>query len=208
MKATRHIVLCVVGLLMMTITSRAQDREPLVIGNFDTQGSATFGYRFTNVTGSENKYRELFNLREGARLMDFSLFGHAAPGVSRFADRYSLTMSGMGGDPFPMAQLTVSKDKLYDLRVNFRQAYYQWNRDDSIALPSALSAAGYPTTGFIRGLSANHDWATVRRFGDVSFLLHATNNLRFGFEYHRNTRDGLTYTTRSPEYAGSPSSWG
>jgi hypothetical protein len=205
MKATRHIILCVVGFLMMTITSRAQDREPLLIGNFDTQGSATFGYRFTNVTGSQNKYRELFNLREGARLMDFSLFGHAAPGASRFADRYSFTMSGMGGDPYPMTQLTVSKDKLYELRVNFRQAYYQWNRDDTVALPTALSTS---TTGFDRGLSANHDWATVRRFGDVSFLLHATNNLRFGFEYHRNTRDGLTYTTRSLEYTGSPSSWG
>ena len=39
--------------------------------------------------------------------------------------------------------------------------------------------------------------------GSVNLLIHATNNLRFSFEYYRNTRDGVTLTTRSLDYFGS-----
>ena len=42
--------------------------------------------------------------------------------MNPFADTYSLSASGLGGDSFPTAQLTVSKNKLYDFRVNWRQS--------------------------------------------------------------------------------------
>ena len=65
------------------------------------------------------------------------------------------------------------------------------------ALPSGLD-----------GLTSNHNWATVRKMGSVNLLVHATNNLRFSFEYYRNTRDGVTQTTRSLDYFGSSATWG
>jgi hypothetical protein len=171
-------------------------------GDFETQGSVTFGYRFTNVTGSQQKFLELYDLKKGPRLMDFSIFGRAKEGTSSFADNYSLTMSGLGGDPFPSASLMVSKDHLYDLRVNFRQSYYYWDRDDSVALPTALPA---PYKG--HGLTPNQNWATVRRFGSLEFALHATRNLRLGFEFERDAQNGATTTTQSLEYFGDPSLW-
>lgn len=176
----------------------AQDNTaPVSIGGFDNRGSATFGYRFTDVKGYEPKFEQLFDLKSGPRLMDFDLFGKAREGQNRFAGDYSLTLSGLGGDPFSTAQFTLKKDKIYDLRVDFRQSRYYWNQNDAAAFPNGLHS-----------LTNSHNWATVRKLGSVNFLVHASNNLRFSFEYYRNTRDGVTDTTRSLDYFGSSSTWG
>ncbi len=190
--------LTIIGFVMLPIALLAQDDagKPIVVGGFENTGSVTTGYRFTDVSGYEPNYQELFNLNSGFRLLDFSLFGKAKD-ENRFADDYSLVLSGLGGDPYPSGQLTVHKKNLYDLRVHFRQSYYYWNMNDLAALPSGLD-----------GLTSNHNWATVRKMGSVNLLIHATNNLRFSFEYYRNTRDGVTETTRSLDYFGSSSTWG
>jgi len=186
------------GILVLPIALLAQDdTKPVTIGGFENTGSVTTGYRFTDVSGYRPKYQELFDLNSGFRLLDFSLFGRTQGDESRFADSYSLTASGLGGEPFSSAQLAVRKNHLYDLRVNFRQSHYYWNRNDAAVLPNGLS-----------GLTSNHDWATVRKLGSINLLIHATNNLRFIFEYNRNTRDGVTFTTRSPDYFGSSATWG
>ena len=187
----------IIGFLLLPVALLAQDdtSKPVVVGGFENTGSVTTGYRFTDVSGYEPNYQQLFDLNSGFRLLDFSLFGKAKD-ENRFADDYSLTLSGLGGDPYPSGQLTVRKKNLYDLRVNFRQSYYYWNMNDLAALPSGLD-----------GLTSNHNWATVRKMGSVNLLVHATNNLRFSFEYYRNTRDGVTQTTRSLDYFGSSSTW-
>ncbi len=193
MKTTITILIAMFGGSLL-----AQDTAaPLNWVGFENTGSVTFGYRFTDVSGYQPKFQELFNLREGPRLLDLSLFGKAKEGENRFADDYSLTASGMGGEPFASTQLTVRKNRVYDLRVNFRQSYYYWDRNDAAVLPNGLS-----------GLTSNHNWATVRKLGSVNLLVHATNNLKFSFEYYRNTRDGATFTTRSLDYFGSSSTWG
>jgi len=176
---------------------QAQTETTLPFGGFQVQGSATMGYRFTNVYGFRPMYETLFDLNSGPRLMDFNLFGHAQT-PNPFADDFSLTMSGLGGDPFPTAQLTVSKNKLYDLRATWQQAYFYEAGNNEIALP---------TLG-IAGLTNNLDFATVRKIGSVDFTLHATNNLRFNFQYYRTTYDGTTFTPFSPDFLDAPSFWG
>jgi hypothetical protein len=189
--------LTLVLLAVPSVAFAQDDGKPVAIGGFENQGSVTTGYRFTDVNGYKPKFNELFDLNDGFRLLDFSLFGKAQDGANRFADNYSLTASGLGGDPFASTQFTVRKNHLYDLRVNFRQSHYYWNRNDAAALPNGLS-----------GLTSNHDWATVRKLGSVNLLIHATDKLRFSFEYYRNTRDGVNFTTRSLDYFGSSSAWG
>ncbi len=206
MKPNRRFLLSLAGLLALSPMLRAQDDKevsPMTFGGFDTQGSADVGYRFTDVKGYKPMYQELLDLQSGPRLLDFSLFGEAKEGASPFADSYSLTMSGLGGDPFPTAQFTVNKKKLFDLRVNWRQAYYYWNQSDNVILPITTAATGLST-----GLTDHHDWDTVRKFGSVDLTLHATNNLRFNFNYYRTTDDGATFTTAAPDFLGSPSYWG
>ena len=170
---------------------------PVTWGPFQTQGSTTVGYRFTDIGGRKQTFQQMFDLESGFRLFDFNLTGKAKDSSNLFADTFQLTASGLGGDPFPGGQLTVSKTNVYDLRVNYRQSYYYWDQNDNLILANGL-----------RGLTSNHNWATVRRFGSLNFLLHATNNLRFRFEYNRNGRDGTIFTTRTLDYYGAPDSWG
>jgi hypothetical protein len=178
-------------------TLAAQDAPTHDWGGLETQGSFTVGYRLDSISGRREKFNELFNLQSGPRLFDFDLSGHAKEGASPFADHFSLTGSGLGGDPFPSEQLTVSKSKVYDLRASMRQSYYYWDRNDNAVQPSGL-----------HGLTTNQNWATVRKFGSVNLLIHATNRLKFRFEYGRSSRDGVNGTTRTMEYFNSPSSWG
>jgi hypothetical protein len=147
-------------------------------------------------------YDELFNLNKGLRLMDFNLYSEAAEGASTFADTWSVAASGLGGDPFPTAQLTVAKKKAYDLRATWRQSYYHWNQNDNVILPIA------PLVGMTTGLTTNHDWDTVRKFGSLDFTVHATNNLRFNFSLYHTSENGTTLTTRSLDFVDSPSFWG
>ncbi len=200
MNITRRWLFLMVAFLVALPALKAQGQsEPqLQWGGFGVQGSASMGYRFTDVKGYEPMYEELVNLKSGPRLMDFSIFGHNDD-PNAFANNFSLTMSGMGGDPYPGAQLTLSKSKLYDLRVNWRQSYFYWNQNDNILLPTRPGNAG---------LTDNHDWANVRKIGSVDFTLHATNNLRFHFQYYRTSFSGATFTTFSPDFLDSPSYFG
>ena len=92
----------IVSTLFLSVVVLAQDNgKPISVGGFDNTGSATFGYRFTDISGYEPKFNELFDLRSGPRLLDFDLFGTAQDGKNRFADSYSLTTSGIGGEPRP-----------------------------------------------------------------------------------------------------------
>jgi hypothetical protein len=195
------------ALLFFAPRAIAQDdaaKPPLTLGDFDIHGSATGGYRFTDVKGYQPQFQEMFNLGKGFRLLDFDFSGTSENGKNAFADEFSLQLSGLGGDPFPTAQFTISKKKLYDLRVNWRQSYYYWNQNDNVTLPIATLVPALGKTG----LTSNHDWATVRKFGSIDLTLHATNNLRFNFNYYRPSDEGTTFTTRSLDFLDSPGYWG
>ena len=187
-----------ISLIALPALLTAQDdSKPIVIGGFENTGSVTTGYRFTDVSGYRPKYQQLFDLNSGFRLLDFDLFGKAQGTDSRFADSYSLTLNGLGGEPFSGGQLTVRKSNVYDLRVNYRQSRYYFNQNDAALLPNGLS-----------GLTNYHNWATERKMGSLNLLVHASENLRFNLEASHNTRDGVTETTRSLDYFGSSSTWG
>jgi hypothetical protein len=178
-------------------------RTPITLGDFTLSGSATAGYRFEDVKGYQPQFREMFALGEGFRLFDLNFYGESREGKNPFADNFSLQTTSLGGDPFPTAQFTISKHKIYDLRVDWRQSYFYWNQNDNVVLP--IAAVG---TGLSTGLTSNHDWATVRKFGSLDLTLHATNNLRFRFNYYRPSDEGTTFTTRSLDFLGSPGFWG
>lgn len=184
---------------------RAQDSSeaPSTLGGFNTQGSVSVGYRFDDVKGYLPMYQELSDLESGFRLMDFNMFGEAAQGTNPFADSYSISASGLGGEPFETGQLTVSKHRVYDFRVNWRQSYFYSNQNNNVLLPITAVASGLST-----GLTDNHAWGTVRKFGSADLTLHATNHLRFNFDYYHTTDSGPTFTTESLDFFDSPSYWG
>ena len=205
MRLEKRFLISLAVLLIGGGIVRAQDsaEAPLTLGGFNTQGSVTVGYRFDDVKGYVPMYQELSGLEQGFRLMDFNMFGEAAKGINTFADSYSISVSGLGGEPFETGQLSVSKKRLYDFRVNWRQSYFYSNPNDNVILPIAAVGAGLST-----GLTDNHAWGTVRKFGDADFTLHATDNLRFNFDYYRTSESGPTFTTESLDFFDSPAYWG
>ena len=205
MRPGNRLLISLAALLLCGRALLAQDNTetPLNFGGFNTQGSATVGYRFDNIKGYLPMFQELSDLQKGFRLMDFNMFGEAKNGVNPFADSYSLSMTGLGGEPFETGQLAVSKTGLYDFRANWRQSYYYWNQNNNLVLP--IAAVG---TGLSTGLTDNHAWGTVRKFGSADFTLHATNNLRLNFNYYHTTASGPTFTTESLDFFDSPGYWG
>ena len=213
MRSRDRFLIVLLALLALAPLAAAQDDSetaPLTLGDFNLQGSASAGYRFESLNGYTPEFRELFDLGRGFRVLDLNLFGDSQDGKNPFADSFSLQLSNLGGDPFPTAQFTVSKKKLYDLRVDWRQSYLFWNQNDNTILPivSVAPALKPPTGKTAAGLTSNQDWATVRKFGSVDFTLHATDNLRFTFEYYRPSDEGTTFTTRSLDFLDSPGYWG
>src|SRR5947207_11993140 len=198
MKTTLRFIASALAVLLVSAAVQAQDTPAQTnLGGFETQGSITAGYRFLDTRGRRENYLELVNLRKGFRVNEFELVGRAPEKGNNYADTYSITASGLGGDPFPGGQIAVSKQGLYDLRINYRQTYYYWNRNDA-----------QPNPGGLNGLSINHDWATTRKLGSMNFTLHATENLRLTFEYNRTAREGTTFVTRALDYFGSDTAWG
>jgi hypothetical protein len=152
-------------------------------------GSVDVGYRFSTITGSDQTYRQLFNLSEGLRLMDFQLR----------SDLFALSASGIGGDPFPTVQLTSRKAGRYDLRVNWRQSrrYDFWP-----ATPTSI--AGFDT----QAVTDHHGWTSTRQIGNVALSVDATARLHLLFNADRVSRDGSLDTTRSLDFVGAPPAWG
>ena len=147
MRLRQQLLISLAVLLLGGGVLRAQDNAetPLNLGGFNTQGSVTVGYRFDDIKGYAPMYQELSGLEKGFRLMDFNMFGEAAKGANPFADSYSLSVTGLGGEPFETGQLSVRKNRLYDFRVNWRQSYFYSNPNDNVILPIAAVGAGLST---------------------------------------------------------------
>ena len=166
---------------------------------FDIHGTVEAGYRFTDVTGSSDTYRQLIDLSDGLRLTGFDLEGRAKEKGQGFADVFSVSASALGGDPFPAIQIVARKSGLYDLRIDWRKSQFF---DVSPLTPASIG--GIDT----RAVADNHGWNTSRQIGNASLTLHATNHLHLLFDYDRMSRDGALDSTRALDFLDSPTAWG
>ena len=148
MRPGHRFLISLAALLFCGRVLVAQDspETPVNFGGFNNQGSVTVGYRFDDVKGYLPMFQELSDLRKGFRLTDFNMFGEAQNGANPFADSYSMSATGLGGEPFETGQLSVSKSHLYDFRANWRQSYYYWNQNDDVVLPWGLWQITQPET--------------------------------------------------------------
>src|SRR5215510_14884852 len=109
MKTVLKCAIVAFVLLLSTVPLTAQNKPIPILGGFENQGSVTAGYRFTDISKRREKYYELLDLRSGFRVNEFDLFGRASEKGNGLADTYSVNASGLGGDPYPRGQLTMSK---------------------------------------------------------------------------------------------------
>jgi hypothetical protein len=176
----------------------AQAAAPVPSG-LDVHGSFDVGYRFRSLNGSEDTYRQYFDLSEGPRVLALDLHGTAREGAGGFADTFAVTASGLGGDPYPTLQVSVSKAQLYKLRVNWRRSRF-FDVD-----PQTPASIGLVST---ESVTDRHSWTTARQIGNAAWSLEATNRLHFLFNYEHVSNDGALQTTRSLDYVGASAVWG
>jgi hypothetical protein len=162
--------------LLSTQELRAEDTG-LIFADFQWGGSIELGYRFTDIDGSKDRYKETVYLMEGLRLFDISLFGKNLNPGTGIVDSVSLTGRSIG-DPFPSGRIEIKKNKTYDFTASYHQYKYHFNREDNI------------------WLTDNHDFSTKFSLGTVNLSIFPKDDIRLNFGYRHWERDGETGVPR------------
>jgi hypothetical protein len=80
-------------------SAQQADPEGIEQGNYNIKQSVEFGYRFTDVSGSQATYDTFVNLQQGPRLLDFTTEMRSLNHQGVFFDRLYFSNFGYGGDP-------------------------------------------------------------------------------------------------------------
>ena len=133
MKTSWRIFL--IGCLLSTIAlaqsqpaanSSADGKE---LGGYQVEQSAEFGYRFTDVTGSQQMYDTLLNYQQGPRLLEQTFSMRSPQHSGALFDNLLVSSFGWGGDPENVGRVNLSKSRAYDFTFLFRrdQNYFDYN---------------------------------------------------------------------------------
>jgi hypothetical protein len=175
--------LAAVALVALARIASADDGGGIIPGyRLDTTVSS--GYRFVDVDGSLDKYREDYNLRAGPRLFLLDVDGAAkAPDQTRL-DRFHIQVDTPGNEPVSHFRLTADDRELYDLRVNFTRSNYFY------AVPQLFEE---PVAGDVR-LDDLHDWRFVRTDGAVDLTVHAPHlpTILLGYRLYERQGDAIS----------------
>ncbi len=170
----------------------AQPAEPdgVTASGYQIHSSIELGYRSNDVTGSENMYDTLVNLRTGPRILDQTLTMQSVDHQGLLFDNLYLNSVGWGGDPNNYMRLRADKHKWYNLQGSFRrdQSFFNY---DLLANPLNPSTS----TPSIPILSSPHLFDTTRRMTDVDLTLFPQSVVSFRLGYSHNNMTGPSYSS-------------
>ena len=159
-------------------------------GGYQIHSSFEVGYRSTDVTGSDDMYDTLVNLRTGPRILDQSLTMQSVDHQGLLFDNLYLNSSGWGGDPNNYMRLRADKNKWYNLQGSFRR---DQNFFDYDLLANPLNP---PTsTPSIPILNSPHSFDTTRRMSDIDLTLLPQSSVSFRLGYSHNNMTGPSYSS-------------
>lgn len=194
-----RVAVATAALLLAGLPAQAQDQPAgAADAGSAVHGSFDVGYRWRSVEGSADSFRQLFDVTQGLRVLGVDLHGVMAKDADRVADTFDFTASGLGGDPFPTLQFTMSKARRYRLRVNWRRS-----RFFNVAPLTPDAIGGFDT----RVVTDAHSWTTERQIGNAAWTFDVSNRLHLLVSYDRVVNDGSLDATRSLEYPGASSVW-
>lgn len=152
--------------------------------------SIEVGYRATDVTGSQQMYNSLVNLRTGPRLLDQSLSMQSKLHDSTVFDDLFLNSFGWGGDPNNALRVRIDKARWYDFRSAFRrdQTDFDYNLLANPLNPPT-SSPNIPAT------SSPHLFATRRRISDFDLTLFPQSIFDVRLGYSHNNMTGPSYSS-------------
>jgi hypothetical protein len=94
------------------------------LGAYNVTNSFETGYRFTTVGGDANLFRSVENYGDGIRLFGASVAAHSLDGHGPLFDTFSFNSSGLGNDPYGVANITLEKNEGYRYDMTWRQENY------------------------------------------------------------------------------------
>jgi len=135
-------------------------------GGYVIHQSTEIGYRASDITGSEQMYNTLVDLRSGPRFLEQSLSMQSQNHDGPLFDNLFINSFGWGGDPNNGLRARVDKNHWYDFRANFRRDQTDFNYN-LLANPlnPPTSSPSIPVT------SSPHLFATRRRISDFDLTL-------------------------------------
>jgi len=198
MKIARHAI-CLGCWLALAVSVGAQSTgtpapsktsDGTELGGYQVQQSVEFGYRFTDVTGSQAMYGTLINLNQGPRLLQQSVSMEAPQHTGLIFDDLNVSSFGWGGDPENAAQARMSKFHYYDLNFLFRrdQNYFDY---DLFANPlnPPTSKPSLPVD------SSPHASYNMRRMYNFDLTLFPQSKVSFRLGMLHNRANGPTYSS-------------
>jgi len=193
-------LLLVTVVALLSLTARAQNQgsanqnasqpEGWETNGYVVHQSIEVGYRANDVTGSQQMYNTLVNLRTGPRLLDQSLSMQSQNHVGTLFDNLFVNSFGWGGDPNNALRFRMDKNKWYDFRSQFRrdQTDFDYN-----LLANPLNP---PTSSpYIPVTSSPHAFATRRRISDFDLTLFPQSIFDVRLGYSHNNMTGPSYST-------------
>ena len=159
-------------------------------GGYLIHQSVEAGYRVSDVTGSEQMYNTLVNLRTGPRLLDQSLTMQSKTHLGSLFDNLFINSFGWGGDPNNALHARVDKNQWYDFRAAFRrdQSDFDFNLLANPLNPPT-STPNVPVT------FSPHYFGTRRRMSDFDLTVLPHSRIDFRLGYSRNNMTGPSYSS-------------
>ena len=167
--------------------SQPQGKES---GGYLIHQSMEFGYRVSDITGSEQMYNTLVDLRTGPRFLEQSLSMQSQNHDGLLFDNLFINSFGWGGDPNNGLRARVEKISWYDFRANFRrdQTDFDYNLLANPLNPST-SSPNLPVN------FSPHNFGTRRRMSDFDLTLLPQSKVDFRIGYTRNNMTGPSYSS-------------
>ena len=173
--------------------------------------SIDLGGHVANVDGSGAMYDTLVNIQSGPRILGETFELRALPNTKNtLVDRMKAFASGLGGDPYSLAKLDLSKGKLYEFSGLFRRdrQYFDYNLLGNPNLPPGQSIpigpAAAPTGSYAwpQVTESPFMFNTVRRMTDTDLTLLPLSKLTFRAGYSQNILEGPSLSPSGYGVAG------
>lgn len=179
MKPTCLLIVCLLPCLAQRPVAPSEEQVGRARGedfiNYNLVQSYEFGYRFHSVGGNEEKYRSDVNYQNGLRLLSSRFSMNSKDGHGRFFDELTISVLGLGNDPYQSANVRAQKNRLwrYDML---------WRSNDYYNPALAIS-------------DGQHRIDTTRQWQDHDLTIFPQSRFRFFLGYSRNSQQGPALST-------------
>ena len=95
-----------------------------IMGGYAVQSSIELGYRSVGVGGNSDSFRSQVNVRDGFRVLEYSLDSRNLEGTGSLYDSFKINVNNAGGDAAQTYALGVEKSRAYRFDANVRRFNY------------------------------------------------------------------------------------